>query len=217
MHADDGKYWADNPGTCVVESSDQRTVGIKEDEAKQHPKGGYCESNACCEADWHPEFPVQTKVITAETDTRKAPRGGSSYALQPNPVHRRAVPQQFRFRGDNSLMPSEMRKIGSITLQPRHSPDRTRHSINGEQITAFVALEIATYEPDSGFYLLHVCADGRGTDTWHETLDDAFHQAAFEFGVTRGTNGNWKAFRRLMADVPHGVFNYFSPPILDCG
>jgi hypothetical protein len=46
-------------------------------------------------------------------------------------------------------------------------------------------LEIATYGSDSGFFLFHLCADGSGTDTWHQTLDDAFHQAEFEFKVSR--------------------------------
>lgn len=32
---------------------------------------------------------------------------------------------------------------------------------------------------------MHFCADGSGTDTWHETLEDAFHQAEWEFGVER--------------------------------
>jgi hypothetical protein len=30
---------------------------------------------------------------------------------------------------------------------------------------------------------MHICADGTGTDTWHESLEDAMHQADFEFGV----------------------------------
>ncbi|MGC2660959.1 MAG: hypothetical protein WA324_23645 [Bryobacteraceae bacterium] len=29
---------------------------------------------------------------------------------------------------------------------------------------------------EAGFYLLHLYSDGQGTDTWHETLEDAFHQ-----------------------------------------
>lgn len=55
----------------------------------------------------------------------------------------------------------------------------------------FVRLEIASYGPDQGFYLMHVCADGTGTDTWHETLDDAFHQAEVEFMVSRS---EWEDF-----------------------
>jgi hypothetical protein len=77
------------------------------------------------------------------------------------------------------------RKIATLRLQPHHSPSRTRHSINGEVIDAFVALEICTYGPDEGYYLLHIKSDGRGTDTWHKTLDDTFDQAAFEFGAAR--------------------------------
>jgi hypothetical protein len=82
-------------------------------------------------------------------------------------------------------MTTEWKKIGSVILHPHRSlTSRMRHSINGEPITEFVALEIGTYEPNTGFYLLHLCADGRGTDTWHENLADALHQADFEFGVT---------------------------------
>jgi len=49
------------------------------------------------------------------------------------------------------------------------------------QFPEFVRLEIAT--DGSGFYLFHVCADGSGTDTWHQTLQDALHQAEHEFNV----------------------------------
>jgi hypothetical protein len=49
----------------------------------------------------------------------------------------------------------------------------------------FVRLEIVSYGPESGFYLLHLCADGTGTDTWHQTIEEAFEQAAFEFQVSR--------------------------------
>ena len=37
----------------------------------------------------------------------------------------------------------------------------------------------------TGFYLLHIRSDSRGTDTLHETLEDVFDQAEFEFGVTK--------------------------------
>jgi hypothetical protein len=48
----------------------------------------------------------------------------------------------------------------------------------------FVRLEIVSYGSDTGFYLLHLCADGTGTDTWHQTIDDAFEQAELEFHVS---------------------------------
>ena len=44
---------------------------------------------------------------------------------------------------------------------------------------------------DSGFYIYYL--DGAGnpqTDTWHRRLEDAFHQARFEFGVERS---DWMA------------------------
>ena len=46
-----------------------------------------------------------------------------------------------------------------------------------------MSLEIAQFPTDSGFYLLHICASGEIADTWHETVEDAMHQAEFEFGV----------------------------------
>lgn len=62
-------------------------------------------------------------------------------------------------------------------------PGRTRHSMNGKDFPPFVSLEIAQYPNDSGFYLLHICASGEVADTWHESLEEAMHQADFEFGV----------------------------------
>jgi hypothetical protein len=47
----------------------------------------------------------------------------------------------------------------------------------------FTALEIVRFPEDDGYYLLYQTADGTGTDTWHKTLEDAMHQAAFEFNV----------------------------------
>jgi hypothetical protein len=40
--------------------------------------------------------------------------------------------------------------------------------------------------PTGGFYLLSLNeADEELTDTWHQELDDAFAQAAYEFGLSR--------------------------------
>jgi hypothetical protein len=78
---------------------------------------------------------------------------------------------------------SERAVIGRVELQDYHWPSKTRHTINGQPCQPFIRLEIATYGEEAGFYLLHLCSDGRGTDTWHATLDDALYQAEFEFGV----------------------------------
>ncbi len=80
---------------------------------------------------------------------------------------------------------SNWKVIGPVELQNHHWPSKTRHTINGEPCREFTRLEIGTYDEDAGVYLLHLGPDDRGTDTWHENLDDAFHQAEFEFGVRR--------------------------------
>jgi hypothetical protein len=48
--------------------------------------------------------------------------------------------------------------------------------------SATTALAIARYAGDESTYLFHFDHDGRVvTDTWHRSLDDAIHQAAFEY------------------------------------
>jgi hypothetical protein len=75
-----------------------------------------------------------------------------------------------------------------VQLQERHTATgNTEHwLVDGKgtrPFPPFRALEIAQYEGDSGFYLLYIPASGHGTDTYHETLADAMHQAEFEFRV----------------------------------
>jgi len=55
--------------------------------------------------------------------------------------------------------------------------------MNGNDFPPFVRLEIAQYPSDNGFYLLHICASGEVADTCHESMEEAMHQAEFEFGV----------------------------------
>jgi hypothetical protein len=78
----------------------------------------------------------------------------------------------------------------SVKLGPHHHrPGKTKHQFlgpNGTQdFPPFVALTIAQYVGDSGFYLLYEPESGMGTDTWHESLENALHQAEYEFGVER--------------------------------
>jgi hypothetical protein len=77
-----------------------------------------------------------------------------------------------------------------VALGAHHSrPGRTRHAIsdgNGERaFPPFVRLEIARYPGDDDYYLLHICADGSIADTCHSTIEEAFHQAEWEFGVKK--------------------------------
>ena len=77
-------------------------------------------------------------------------------------------------------------RLFSIKLDPmeHRQTGKTRHFKAGGLLAPPDALEIV--ELDGGFYLYYLDANGRlQTDTWHRSLDDAFHQAEHEFGVTR--------------------------------
>jgi hypothetical protein len=77
-----------------------------------------------------------------------------------------------------------------VKLEAHHlHPGKTVHWLVDEKgkrpFPPFVSLAIAQYEGDADFYLLHECKDHFGTDTCHTSLEDALHQAEFEFGVIR--------------------------------
>jgi len=79
-------------------------------------------------------------------------------------------------------------EIKRVDLNDGHlRPGRTKHYLcgpnGGREFPAFTSLVIAQYPGDSGYYLLHLCDDGTGTDTHHSTMEEAFHQAAYEFDV----------------------------------
>ena len=70
-----------------------------------------------------------------------------------------------------------------------HSPGKTKHQLKDSaglrDFPPFVALEIVQAEGESAFYLMYIPASGHGTDTFHLSLDDAKHQAEWEFGVAQ--------------------------------
>jgi hypothetical protein len=82
----------------------------------------------------------------------------------------------------------DFQALRRVDLGPQHHASRTRHTLwdkDGDRsFPPFVSLEIASYREDKGCYLLHICGDGIGTDTWHETIEQAMDQAEWEFGVT---------------------------------
>ena len=83
---------------------------------------------------------------------------------------------------------SEMVPIKKVVLTEHHlRPGRTKHTlVSGpaqREFSPFTSLVIARFREDSGYCLLHLCENGQGTDTWHMTLDDALHQAEYEFDV----------------------------------
>lgn len=84
----------------------------------------------------------------------------------------------------------ELVTIKRVALGPQHlKPGRTKHTIrdaNGlRDFAPFIALEIARYPNEQSCYLFHVSENGEVADTWHQTLEEAFDQAEWEFGVRR--------------------------------
>jgi hypothetical protein len=83
--------------------------------------------------------------------------------------------------------------LGSVDASQARSaylqPGKTVHWLVDEKgkrpFPPFVSLAIAQYEGDADYYLLHECKDHFSTDTCHTSLEDALHQAEFQFGVTR--------------------------------
>jgi hypothetical protein len=78
--------------------------------------------------------------------------------------------------------------IKKVTLKAHHlSPGRATHTLADSaglrSFPTFTSLAIAQYAGEPGYYLVHICDDNLQTDTWHNTLEDALHQAEWEFGV----------------------------------
>jgi hypothetical protein len=60
----------------------------------------------------------------------------------------------------------------------------TRHERDGAVLPAASALAVAKYdsEPEGSYYLFYLDPNGRVmTDTWHESVERALDQAAFEY------------------------------------
>jgi hypothetical protein len=78
--------------------------------------------------------------------------------------------------------------LKKVELKNHHyRPGRTKHShTDGKNMTEFppfVSLKIAQHPGDSGFYLLHIPEKGMVADTWHNDIEEALHQAEYEFDV----------------------------------
>lgn len=75
-------------------------------------------------------------------------------------------------------------------IDSRHKhTGNTRQIVAGELMGAASGLAICQYPDDAAFYLFG-CDDSwcTITDTWHESLDDAQHQAEFEYV---GVSSTW--------------------------
>ncbi|MHC4178266.1 MAG: hypothetical protein ACYSWU_12215 [Planctomycetota bacterium] len=68
-------------------------------------------------------------------------------------------------------------------IDNRHRPTgKCRHYVGGELLRSVAGLAIVKYAGEEGYYLLYCDPDWNSlTDTWHESLEKAYGQAAFEF------------------------------------
>ncbi|CAD7289864.1 hypothetical protein LMG7974_01950 [Campylobacter majalis] len=80
-----------------------------------------------------------------------------------------------------------MKELYKIYLKNNIStPNKTLHFCGNDILPKPYALSIIQYDNDEGFYLFYLDEIGNEqTDTYHETLDDVFVQAEFEFGIKR--------------------------------
>jgi hypothetical protein len=75
---------------------------------------------------------------------------------------------------------SQMVAIKKVVLNERHFLSDSRGK---NDFPPYASLVIAQHPDDQGFFLLNICVNGQITDTWHATLEDALHQAQYEFDV----------------------------------
>ena len=74
-------------------------------------------------------------------------------------------------------------KLGDHHLSPGRANDMIVGSNGKRPFAPFKELIIAHDPGTVGCYLMHHSIDGRAADTWHESLEDALHQAEWEFEV----------------------------------
>ena len=80
--------------------------------------------------------------------------------------------------------------IGNTRIDARHRPTGgCLHTVRGVAMGPAAGLAICR-DSEPGFYLFGCDAEWNVvTDTWHETLDDALHQAEFEY---EGVGDTWE-------------------------
>ena len=74
-----------------------------------------------------------------------------------------------------------------VRLGPHRHAGLTKHTIADSKgkrdFPPFVELVIAAYPGEASCYLFRASADGQVADTWHQTIEKAFAQAEWEFGL----------------------------------
>jgi hypothetical protein len=77
------------------------------------------------------------------------------------------------------------------SIDKQHKPTgNTLHYVEGNIFGPTAGLAICQYDRDEGFYLFYCDVDWEViTDTFHLSLDDAMHQAEFEY---EGVSKTWQ-------------------------
>ena len=86
------------------------------------------------------------------------------------------------------MAPASLLKEVRLDAERHRATGNTRHYVGGNlHEGGFTALRIVQYANDGAYYLLYIGPGGHQvTDTWHQTLEDALHQAELEFSVRSG-------------------------------
>jgi hypothetical protein len=80
--------------------------------------------------------------------------------------------------------------VKKVTLNAAHrQPERVGATITAAGTTIpkppFATLEVAHYLGNESYYLFHFSSNGEGTDTLHDSLDEALDYAENVYGVKR--------------------------------
>jgi hypothetical protein len=85
---------------------------------------------------------------------------------------------------ESSGKPVSSRNLFVVSLSGHASTGRTTHRRDGRILPNPSSLTISKVDTSAGFFLFYY--DDRGdvlTDTYHDTIEGAFEQANFEFGI----------------------------------
>ena len=122
-------------------------------------------------------------VCHADCGAAGTPAGGTSQVL--------SVRHKMKKNPPSAKAPPAIGKFDVLCysmIDARHHPTKkTRHYVGGSLEESMAGLAIARYPEDREFYLLYCDQDWKPvTDTCHATIEEAKHQAEFEYaGVSK--------------------------------
>ncbi len=138
----------------------------------------------------HSEIEPRTK--STDTNLTNAPDGTTAHSQFGNVPRRgvigRALVGKLRDMANEipqTLDNARVLKYAHVTAAVDPT-GKTRHLRGGTQLGPASALAVAKYDGHQGYYLFYLDDEARVlTDTWHESVDRALAQAAFEYvGLT---------------------------------